>query len=109
AAYCLMCEIQLDLYWYGFDHTPARLEQARAALQAAERIQPEAGEVHLEKGLFAYHGFRDYQTARAEFERCRQTLPNSSRLYLYLGSVGRRQARWYDALKSFDRAVELDP
>ena len=109
AAYCLMCEIQLDLFWYGFDHTPARLEQARAALQAAERIQPEAGEVHMEKGLFAYHGFRDYQTARAEFERCRQTLPNSSRLYLYLGSVGRRQARWDDALKSFDRAVELDP
>ena len=21
-AYCLMCETQLDLYWYGFDHTP---------------------------------------------------------------------------------------
>ena len=83
SAYCLMCEIQLDLFWYGFDHTPARLEQARAALQAAERIQPDAGEVHMEKGLFAYHGFRDYQTARAEFERCRQTLPNSSRLYLY--------------------------
>jgi TolB-like protein/Flp pilus assembly protein TadD len=109
AAYCLMCEIQLDLFWYGFDHTPARLDKGREALQAAERLQPEAGEVHLEKGLFAYHGFRDYQTARAEFERARQTLPNSSRLYLYLGSVARRQARWDDSLKSFDRAVELDP
>jgi TolB-like protein/Flp pilus assembly protein TadD len=108
-AYCLMCEIQLDLYWYGFDHTTARLEQGRAALQAAERIQPDAGEVHAQNGLFAYHGFRDYKTAQAEFELARQTLPNSSRLYLYLGSVARRQARWDDALKSFDRAVELDP
>ena len=108
-AYCLMCEIQLDLYWYGFDHTAARLEQARAALQAAERIQPDAGEVHAQKGLFAYHGFRDYKTAQAQFELARQTLPNSSRLYLYLGSAERRQARWDDALKSFDRAVELDP
>ena len=51
SAYCLMCEIQLDLFWYGFDHTPARLEQARVALQAAERIQPEAGEVHMEEGI----------------------------------------------------------
>jgi len=108
-AYCLMCEIQLDLYWYGFDHTAARLEQARAALQAAERIQPDAGEVHAQKGLFAYHGFRDYKTAHTEFDLARQTLPNSSRLYLYLGSAERRQARWDDALKSFDRAVELDP
>ena len=22
-AYCLMCETQLDLYWYGIDHTAA--------------------------------------------------------------------------------------
>lgn len=108
-AYCLMCEIQLDLFWYGFDHSTARLEEARAALQAAERIQPDAGEVHAQKGLFAYHGFRDYKAAHAEFDLARQTLPNSSRLYLYLGSVDRRQARWDDALKSFDRAVELDP
>src|SRR5207302_10169176 len=46
---------------------------------------------------------------RAEFELARQTLPNSSRLYLYLGSVDRRQGRWDDAVRNFDRAVELDP
>ena len=28
-AYCLMCETHLDLYWYGFDHTTARRDQAR--------------------------------------------------------------------------------
>ncbi len=108
-AYCLMCETHLDLYWYGFDHTPARLEQAAAALQVAARIAPESGEVHMHKGLYAYNGFRDYETARAEFELARRTLPNSSRLYLHLGAVDRRQARWNDAIQSFDRAVELDP
>ena len=108
-AYCLMCETQLDLYWYGFDHTTARREQARSALQEAERIQPDDPEVHLQKGLFAYHGFRDYTTAHAELELARRSLPNSVGLYSLLGAVDRRQARWDDALKSYDRAIELDP
>ena len=108
-AYCLMCETHLDLYWYGFDHTTARRDQARVALQEAERIQPDAGEVHMHKGLYAYNGFRDYATARAEFELARRTLPNASRLYLHLGAVDRRQGRWDDTLRNFDRAVELDP
>lgn len=108
-AYCLMCETQLDLYWYGFDHSRERLELGRAALQKAEQLQPDAGEVHMQKGIYAYHGFRDYDTARAEHEIARRTLPNSSRLYLQLGAIDRRQARWDDSLRNFDRAVELDP
>ena len=108
-AQCLLSEINGDLYWVGVDHTPARLEQAQAALQQAERIQPDAGEVHVEKALYAYHGFRDYEQARKEFELARKSLPNSSRLYFYIGVVDRRQARWDDAIKNMDKAVELDP
>ena len=108
-AYCLICETNLDLYWEGFDHTPARRDQALAALQKAERINPDAGEVHLQKGNYAYHGFRDYDTARHELELARKSLPNSSRLYTMIASVDRRQARWDDSIRNFDRAVELDP
>ena len=35
-AYCLLVEVHTDLYWGAFDHTPARLELARAALEKAE-------------------------------------------------------------------------
>ncbi len=108
-AYCLMCETNLDLYWYGFDHTAARLEEAHAALVQAERIRADSGEVHVHKGLYAYNGFRDYATARAEFELARRTLPNSSRLYLHLGAVDRRQGHWDEATGNFARAIELDP
>ena len=66
-AYCLLCETNIDLYWGGFDHTPARREEARAALQQAERIDPDAADVHVQKD-YAYHGFRDYEHARTEFE-----------------------------------------
>ena len=108
-AYCLLCEANLDLYWQGVDHTPRRRERANAALRQAERIQPDAGEVHMQKGVYAYHGFRDYDRARTEFELARRTLPNDARLYLYLGSIDRRQGRWEDAVRDFHRATELDP
>ena len=108
-AYCLICEINLDIYWGGFDHTPGRRDQALAALKLAERINPDAGEVHWQKADYAYHGFRDYETARAELELARRSLPNSSRLFTLIAAVDRRQARWDDALRNFDRAVELDP
>ena len=108
-AYCLMAEIDLDLYWGGFDHTPGRRDQALAALKQAERINPDAGEVHLQKADYAYHGFRDYDTARTELELARKSLPNFSRLYTLIGAVDRRQARWDEAVRNFDRAVELDP
>jgi serine/threonine-protein kinase len=108
-AYCLICEINLDLYWGGFDHTPGRRDKALAALKEAERINPDAGEVHLQKADYAYHGFRDYETARTELELARRSLPNSSRLYTTIAAVDRRQARWDEAVRNFDRAVELDP
>ncbi len=108
-AYCLICEINLDLYWGGFDHTPGRRDQALAALKQAERINPDAGEVHMQKADYAYHGFRDYETARTELELARRSLPNSSRLFTLIAAVDRRQARWDDSVRNFDRAVELDP
>jgi TolB-like protein/Tfp pilus assembly protein PilF len=108
-AYCLLSEVHTDLYFGGFDHTPERLEEGRVALEKAERLQPDAGEVHYAKGVFAYHGHRDYEGARAEFALARRTLPNSSRLAMISAAVDRRQGQWDDAFKNFQRAVELDP
>ena len=108
-AYCLMCEIHLSLYWGGFDHTEARRELARVTLQNAEKLEPDSGEVHMQKGLYAYHGFRDYDRALSEFELARRLLPNEAQLYTNLGAVDRRTARWKEAEENFGRAVELDP
>jgi TolB-like protein/Tfp pilus assembly protein PilF len=108
-AYCLMCETHLDLYWGGFDHTDQRRELAGLALQHAESIQPDAGEVHWQKGIYAYHGFRDYDRALAELEVAKRLLPNEARIYVNMGAVDRRTARWQEAETNFKRAVELDP
>jgi len=108
-AYCLMAETHMDLYWEGFDHTDQRRELARIALQHAEEIQPDAGEVHWQKGIYAYHGFRDYDQALKEFELAKERLPNEARIYVNIGAVDRRTARWNEAEANFKRAVELDP
>ena len=108
-AYCLMCETHLDLYWAGFDHSDQRREMARAALQRAEEIQPDAGEIHWMKGLYAYHGFRDYDKARPELELAKRLLPNEARVYMLAGALDRRTARFAEAKTNFRRAVELDP
>jgi tetratricopeptide (TPR) repeat protein len=104
-----MCETHLDLYWTGFDHTNERRELARIALEKAEEIQRDAGEVHWQKGLYAYHGFRDYDRALTELELAKRLLPNEARLYVLTGAIDRRTARWKEAEANFNRAVELDP
>ena len=108
-AYSLMVETHLDLYWEGFDHTDQRRELARVALQKAEEIQPDAGEIHWMKGVYAYHGLRDYNRALQELEKAKELLPNEARIYVTIGAIDRRTARFQEAETNFRRAVELDP
>ncbi|MFN2622332.1 MAG: FlgO family outer membrane protein [Chthoniobacterales bacterium] len=108
-AYCLLAETHLEIYWEGFDHTSARRELANAAIQSASHIQPEAGEVHWALAAYAYHGFRDYDRARAELEFARNALPNDVEVYDLAALIDRRQARWTEAMRNLDRAIELDP
>lgn len=109
AAWCLLARVHGDIYWQGHDHTPARLELADAALKAAQRIAPDAGEVHLGLADYYYHGFRDYSRARLELDAARKTLPNNPEVFEYSGYIDRREGRWQEATRNLERALELDP
>lgn len=108
-AWCLLARIHGDRYFGGDDHTPERLAAATTAVQAAVRLQPDAGETHLALADYYYHGFRDYERARAELDLARVTLPNNSDVYEYAAYIDRRQSRWDEAVHNFGRALELDP
>jgi len=82
---------------------------ANVALLNATRLQPDAGEVHVARAIYAYHGFRDYDRARAELDLARSTLPNNAEIYWYTASIDRRQGQWNEAIRIFERAIELDP
>jgi TolB-like protein/Tfp pilus assembly protein PilF len=108
-AWCLLARVHGDIYWQGHDHTPARLEMANAAIRAAQRIQPDAGEVHLGLADYYYHGFRDYDRARRELEAARRTLPNNAEVFEYSGYIDRRVGKWEDATRNLEHAIDLDP
>ena len=108
-AWCLLSRVHSVAYFRGHDHTPARLDLAKTALDRAMRLQPDAGEVHLALANYYYHGFRDYKRARNELASARQTLPNNPEVFLYTGFIDRREGRWEEATRNFERALELDP
>ncbi|HYY35770.1 MAG TPA: tetratricopeptide repeat protein, partial [Candidatus Binatia bacterium] len=108
-AYYLLSQAHLFLYFEGFDHTQARRDLANVAIQNASRLKPDAGEVHLALGRYAYHGFQDYDRARSELDLARGALPNDPDVYLITGFIDRRQGRWTEAVSHFERAIELDP
>jgi serine/threonine protein kinase/Flp pilus assembly protein TadD len=108
-AWCLLARLHCDMYFQGYDHTPARLALANAAVQTALRLQPDAGEAHLALAAYYYYGFRDYARARAELAIARRTLPNSAEVFKYIGYVDRREGHWEDATRNLEQAVELDP
>ncbi len=108
-AYSVLATAHLDLYWQGFDHTPTRAEAARQVVERAVATNPDSGETHFIQALYYYRVFRDYDRARAELEEARKTLPNSASIAVILGAMDRRQGRWNESLRNFDRAIELDP
>ena len=106
------CDLALKhdlLYFLGHDHTPARLALADAAVQTALRLRPDAGEAHLALANHLYHGYLDYDRARAELAIAQRTLPNEPSLFNHLGNIDRRQGRWAESTRNLERASELDP
>jgi tetratricopeptide (TPR) repeat protein len=77
-AYCLLAAAHDQLYFYGLDHTPARLASAEATVEKAFRIRPNAGEAHLARAYHLYNGYLDYDGALAELEVARRSLLNDS-------------------------------
>jgi TolB-like protein/class 3 adenylate cyclase/Flp pilus assembly protein TadD len=108
-AYCWATRAHEALYWFGLDHTPARLAQAKATAQKALELAPGLGEAHLAQALVYYHGSRDYVHAREELAIARRVLPNSAEVYSLTGWLDRRLGRWEDAIKNEEKAAELDP
>ena len=93
-AYCQLAYAHDSLYFTGYDHTPARLALAEAAVHTAFRLRPEAGEAHLARARNLYYGYLEYDGALAELEAARQSLPNNARLFELMGYILRRQGRW---------------
>jgi TolB-like protein/Tfp pilus assembly protein PilF len=108
-AYCQLAWTHDYIYFDGWDRTAARLALAEAAIQAAFRLRPDAGEVHLARAWHLYWGYRDYDGALAEVESASPTLPNDPWAFQLIGFIRRRQGRWEESTQNLERALDLDP
>jgi eukaryotic-like serine/threonine-protein kinase len=108
-AYYQLAFVHGRLYSLGFDHTASRLASADAALQAAIRLRPDAGETHLARANYLYYGSRDYAGALAELENGRRSLPNDPRLSELTGYILRRRGQQEEGLRNLQKAIDLDP
>ncbi|HEY5768096.1 MAG TPA: FlgO family outer membrane protein, partial [Candidatus Udaeobacter sp.] len=108
-AYCLLASTHDRLYFLGYDHTPARLASAEAAIKTAFRLNPDAGEAHLARAQNLYRGYLDYSAALAELEVAAKTLPNDARVFELKGYIQRRQGKQEEAVRSLQRSINLDP
>jgi serine/threonine-protein kinase len=110
-AYCQLAYVHDELYHLRADHTPARLALAEAAIEAALRLHPDAGEAHLARAEHLYRGHLDYSGALRELEIARKTLPNDARLFELKGYIERRRpdGNQEEAVRDLERAIDLDP
>ena len=108
-AYCQLARAHDGIYNSYADHTPARLALAEAAIQAAARLRPDAGETHLARARNLYYGYWDYDGALAELKIARQTLPNDFRIPQITARIQNRQGHREEATRNLERAIELNP
>jgi serine/threonine-protein kinase len=108
-AYCELARAHEVLYFLGADHTPARVAQARQALEKAFSLRPDGAEAHLAAAYVSYHCALDYTTALTELAIARRGLPNNSTISELAGTIARRQSRWEDSVQNMEHAAALDP
>ena len=91
------------------DVSAARLAKARAAIETAQKLEPESPAVIGGLGTYYYYALRDYPHALEQFARLVRQWPNDFYGHYMTGLVQRRQGRYVESLANLRRAAELDP
>jgi TolB-like protein/Tfp pilus assembly protein PilF len=93
-------------------HSTFHLPTCEESLQAADTssiLQPRLGEALMAKGYYYYGCLRDYESAKAYYQRAREVLPNSSQIPQALAFVLRRAGDLNASLEHFKQSENLDP
>jgi len=108
-AHCQLASANDQIYFSNYDHTEPRLALAQSSVDAAVRLQPDAGETHLAQANHFFWGYLNYPRAREELVKAQHELPNNAEVFRLLGQMNRWEGRWQEARQNLERAVELDP
>jgi serine/threonine-protein kinase len=97
------------MYWYRYDHTDERLQDARASADRALELDPDLAEAHLALARYYYWGRREYDRALEALSRAEQGRSGDAFVHATKGYIYRRQGQWENAIASLMQAAALDP
>ncbi len=107
-AYSLLSQLHRNLYTWS-DFSTARLAQVKAALDAAIRLAPEKAETYIARAGYEGAIDHDYDAQLKDLTHAAELLPGDSEVLIDLASAQRRHARWDEAVRTMEKARELDP
>jgi TolB-like protein/Tfp pilus assembly protein PilF len=84
-------------------------DAAKAALEHAEKLQPNSPETLLALGYYQYYVLADYGLAKATFRLVNKLSPNNSEVAWALSVVNRRLGNWNESLAWVEQALATDP
>jgi TolB-like protein len=108
-AYALASRLHSELFWFGYDKSGSRLEKAKAAADAALKLQPNLGEAHLAIAFYYYYGFRRYDVAQKHVTAAIGAIPNNADVLNTAGAIARRDGRWNEAVTNLEQGRDRDP
>ncbi|MEY2519836.1 MAG: eukaryotic-like serine/threonine-protein kinase [Verrucomicrobiota bacterium] len=106
-AYARLSELHLNLYQW-VDQTESRLAQAKAALQQAMRLAPDAPETHIAEALSAT-ATGDCKHALDLLRGVQRERPDDAFVFQQIGQAEECVGMWREGLQDMERAKQLAP
>jgi len=101
--------IDLLLYWYGFDFSQSRINNAKSKIDQASLIDNDDPQVLRATGTYYYYGYRDYPNALKYLNKALELEPGNSAHTKSIGYILRRQGKIEQSIANHKRAMELEP
>lgn len=107
-AWAQLAQADMNIYWWGLDATPGRLEMALESIERAESIAPDLPEVAIVRGDY-YYRLRDYDQSLQAYSDIFAQRPYDARIIRNIGYMWRRQGLTKQALEQLEKGAQLDP
>ena len=108
-AHALRSRVHTMTYWFGYDASPLRLQQARADWQRALELDEQLAEAYVAQGQYRSAGFRDYPGALESYDQALALQAGSAEVHQFRATTFRRLGQIQRYLSEVQVTLELDP
>ena len=108
-AWAAIARMESWLIFLGIDGSPERRASALQALQAAERLQPDALDTLVARGMYEFGVERDFESARKHYAQVLARWPNDAGTLIAMSRALEELGRDDEADAALEQALRLDP